>query len=51
MTKKNDDDLGICRHCDTPAAMCLYWKINGYVACCPECTHGQKPKSNPEGER
>lgn len=28
-----------CLNCGTALPMCLYWKIHGYVACCPECKH------------
>ena len=34
------DDL--CVNCGTALPMCLYCKMHGYVACCPECKH---PKS------
>jgi hypothetical protein len=34
---------GACQNCGTALPMCLYWKMHGYVACCPECKHGQPP--------
>jgi len=37
------DEPMLCGGCDAAMAMCVYWKMHGYVACCPECTHGQKP--------
>ena len=41
----------LCENCDTPLPMCLYWKMHGYVACCPECKHPkpEQPKSEGEG--
>lgn len=39
----------VCEHCDTTRALCLEWKLLGYVACCPECTHAkrQTPLASP----
>lgn len=31
-----------CENCGCAGPMCFYWKMHGYVACCPECTHGRK---------
>lgn len=41
----SEDDRA-CPNCDTPLPMCLYWKMHGYVACCPECKH---PPAKAEG--
>jgi len=38
---KLPDDIP-CQNCGTALPMCLYWKIHGYVACCPECKHGSE---------
>jgi hypothetical protein len=32
-----------CRHCGAAQPMCVYWKMHGYVACCPECQHRDEP--------
>jgi uncharacterized protein YbbK (DUF523 family) len=36
-----------CQYCGTAQPMCLYWKMHGYVACCPECTHGRRVAKEP----
>ena len=40
-------NAGVCENCGTAHPMCLYWKMHGYVACCPECTCGRKPQLEP----
>lgn len=37
---------GICVGCGAASAMCLYWKMHGKVACCPDCQHGKPPSTN-----
>jgi hypothetical protein len=39
----HDEALAVCQNCGCAQAMCLYYKIHGYIACCPECQHTLLP--------
>lgn len=40
-----------CVNCGCALPMCLYWKMHGYGACCPECKHPKPAVPAPAARR